>query len=429
MCGLILADPRHGPDAINNAVTAMSYRGADGLRGLVSWRGWTIGHTRLAIQDLSPAGAQPVVEKDQVFAFVGEIFNHFISEQNSMGIALRRRDFHHLDGFWSVVQISKSGAYAFTDYLGSKPLYWWPEQGVVCSEIRPMFELAPPPALDQIYLANCIKWGYDYSGRTPWEGIFQLPPGVVINLESGGRQFYWDWAKVPGQPDELKPEIDNAIFNRTVSDRPVSMLLSGGLDSSIVYYTLAQAGKEIEAFSVENGESEFLPEGVQVLDLPEVSTKEAVEILQAPIDLGSMVPQLKLARAVASKGYNVCLTGDGADELFGGYRRAQEYDSQQSDVFVELPYYHFPRLDRIMMSETIELRSPFIAPRVIAAALRLPYSKRTSKQALKEAYSGVVPDPILKRDKHPLKTEAVISGGYNYRRRLVQEFIDVQANF
>jgi hypothetical protein len=117
------------------------------------------------------------------------------------------------------------------------------------------------------------------------------------------------------------------------------------------------------------------------------------------------------------------MTGDGADEVFGGYRRASEYDSQWSDVFCELPYYHLPRLDRVMMRETIELRSPFLAPAVVAHGLSLPRELRTQKQALKRAFKGLVPDRIINRPKHPLKTEAVKTGGIGYRQQLVEAFM------
>ena len=210
-----------------------------------------------------------------------------------------------------------------------------------------------------------------------------------------------------------------------MSDREVAMLLSGGLDSSIIYYSLKEAGTPVKAFSVENGESEFLPPGVEVLTLPEVTIEDAVKIMQAPLDLGSLIPQIQLARAVKAAGFNVCLTGDGADELFGGYARAQVYDSQQSDVFCELPYYHLPRLDRVMMHETIELRSPFLAPSVVAAALKLKRADRTTKQALKAAYVDIVPKAILERTKVPLKSSAVRENGLLHRVNLDKEFRNV----
>jgi asparagine synthase (glutamine-hydrolysing) len=75
---------------------------------------------------------------------------------------------------------------------------------------------------------------------------------------------------------------------------------------------------------------------------------------------------------------------------------------------MELPYYHLPKLDRTMMFSTIELRAPFLSPRVIAYALNLPYEKRNGvKHELKEVFADLLPDDILDRDKHPLKTDAI----------------------
>lgn len=430
MCGLILAPKQYSVTAFERALDRMSYRGANNQSGLTEAFGWKLGHIRLAIQDLSDAAAQPFISSGSITAFVGELFNHGgYGEQYFLKHLLATEDFHNVDGFWSVVQVTPAGTRIFTDYLGTKPLYWWPKHNIVCSELTPMFELEPAPKLDQVYLANCIKFGYDYSGRTAFEGIRQIEPGTRLFLgndpvETSIRQ-YWDWSKVPGDPDELRAILDYSISNRLIGDRPVAMLLSGGLDSSIIYYSLREQGREVHAFSVENGETEFLPEGVSTLVTDPVSLSDAVAIMQAPLDLGSLVPQIQLARAVSYQGFHVVLTGDGADELFGGYRRAAEYDSQRSDIFCELPYYHLPRLDRVMMRSTIELRSPFISPFVIAAALRTPRRDRTSKQALKRAYKGTVPRRILEREKHPLKTTAVIQGGQTYRKQLVEEFYHV----
>lgn len=446
MCGLIMAKGSYSDRAMLEAMVSMDYRGKDSLCGLVEFKGWKMGHVRLAIQDLTDRGAQPfrAEEKhwetlawdDSHIAFVGEFFSYDsdeLTEQEYCTQLVGSQDFHRFheaDGFWSVGLLG--GHYStlvFTDHLGIKPIYYWPEKDIACSEIEPMFRLAPRPELDEVYLSNCIKWGYDSSGRTPYKGIWQLGPGKVLNLRAKRIRNYWHWDKVPTSAD-LRSLVMSATVNRLIGDREVGLLLSGGLDSSIIYYSLQHMGFRVRAFSYPNWEDEFLPDGIQTLEVPEaVGDLEAVQIMQAPLDLGSLFPQIALSRAVRAAGLNVVMSGDGADELFGGYTRAQEYDSQKSDVFCELPYYHHPRLDRVMMRETVELRSPYTSPAVVAHALKLPWKERTSKQALKRAFEDIVPAQIIERSKKALKTPRVIEGGVKYRQQLVEAFREQQDHY
>lgn len=448
MCGILLALDRPVP-AVKRGLEAMSYRGLPSCElGITSAAGWTLGHVRLPIQTDDTFGEQPFQDQDYTWAFAGEVFLDGDDERTLLEWAMKTpfmSGFHYLDGFWSIARISHRTCRAevITDHLGIKPLYYWAKEGIVCSEIEPMFAVTEHrPPLDEAYLANCIKFGYDATGRTPWEGIVQVPPGTVLKLspfgwlENDNPFRYWDWSsellKTPADWDEILRE---SVVNRVQGilhprDIRPGLLLSGGLDSTIVYTLARQAGLDFDIYSVDNGDdAEFLPRdaNVHMLDAPfpnqEMTEDHAVRVMQAPLDLGSLYPQIRLAEVLAEVESRVVMTGDGADELFGGYRRAKIYDSQKSDVFCELPYYHLPRLDRVHMRYTTEVRSPYLAPRVVAGALKIPRGMRTEKQILKLVATKIGVDPrVINRPKLPLKSKAVIEGGDQHRINLVEAF-------
>lgn len=433
MCGVVA-----GFSDVSDILSAMSYRGDGRPFRTLSRGGANLGHVRLAIRDLGPGSDQPVDVPNArtSFGFVGELFGldgmseldfltYGVGWFECLGNFLKT-----IDGFFAVVTVSDTGAVrAFTDHLGIKPLYYWPSRGLVCSEIAPMFAAFPEPKLNDKHLAALVRFGFDHSGETPWEGIYQMPPGSELLMTREGHwvRKYWDIAseavQYPNPALAFKQAFNRAVLSRCSSDLPVSMLLSGGLDSSLIYYTLKRLSRHISAYSYPNGESEFLPPGVEMVEASPPSLCEAVTVMQTPMDLGSLVPQVQLAQALEGK-TRVVITGDGADELFGGYTRSRAYDSQYADTFLELPYYHLPRLDRVLMKSTIELRSPFLAPEIVRLALGLPREMRIDKAFLKLCARGTVPDEIIDRPKHPLKTQAVITGKETYREQLITIFRD-----
>ncbi len=150
---------------------------------------------------------------------------------------------------------------------------------------------------------------------------------------------------------------------------------------------------------------------------------------ESPVDMGSVVPQYHLFDAI-KKGSNtrIVISGDGADELFGGYRRINQYDSQKSDVFHELTYYHLPRLDKLSMAHTLELRSPFLNHDIIRFALSLPFEERKNKKILKDTFKGLVPDSIIERSKLALKNEKIVTDQASYRMKIVKSYLDILTN-
>lgn len=418
MCGIIA-----GTDLkqdLSVVIEDMAYRGLPSYKGYAraGWGQHQFAHYALPFVNLDPKVAiQPIFSNREKIpcVFVGEIFNYkalgFDTDSRCIAETFHEKDFasfHEFEGFWSFATLFQGKLFAMTDFLSIKPMYYRTDMTVVASEIEALRGLGEVTR-NELFHSNVMKWGYDPTGLTPWNEIKQIPPGHFY--WDGHIQNYWDWSLV--SHTDLRSEIIAAVDNRLGGQRDVSILLSGGLDSSIIYSILTKIlHKEVTAIHVDNHEERFVhllkPSKLVSVKLDGILESDALLIHQSPVDLGSVHPQIAMARKLRELGFYAVLTGDGADELFGGYRRAKEYDSQFSDTFCELPYYHLPRLDRIMMRSTIELRAPFLSPRVIACALGLPYNQRNGeKKALKQAFQDIVPEEILNRDKLPLKTDAI----------------------
>ena len=452
MCGIAMIIGRHlfegdRMERVNAALDTISHRGLPGRRNVVTNDIVTMGHVRLPIRGLGTWYDQPIATDDYTGVFVGEIFG--IDEVNDAEYVMRLLNdegpaaLSQHDGFWAIAFHDHwmGTTKVLTDHLAIKPLYWHEDEGIIASELRAVINLAHYPlTIDQHYLSNVRKWGYDPSERTPYKEIKRLEAGTCYTFGPRGQLLfkhkYFDLKPDPGL--NVRTEVEEAVSNRLVGDVPVATLCSGGLDSTIVSLLAAQQSQGMTVFHINAGSKEDR-EAFDSIDWPNHVRKmhvhlpekvnhglwvEALNATEEPVDLGSVLPQFQLGRALKEEGFNVVLTGDGADELFGGYRRAHEYDSQYSDIFSELVHYHNPRLDKCMMASTVELRSPFMAPNVIRAAMAIPwFHNRQNKEVLKHYFQDLVPRNILERPKVPLKTAAVIQGGDTYRKKVIDQFL------
>lgn len=417
MCGFVATVGNYD---ITESMRRIAHRGI--RQGVMQTSFGTIGHVRLPIVGLSEEFDQPIAVDEWRIAFVGEILD-FNREEDACDLHTVAREwstqtefgFIDHDGFWSIAALNEitGHLHLMCDYLAQKPTYYR-ISGVIAaaSELDPL--TVWDVTLDQIYLSAVIKWGYcPEPRRTPYNEIKRVLPGEHVVLFSGGvlERDVVDPLK-PHYDVDLKAEIEAAVRRRVLSsDVPVACLLSGGLDSSIVY-TLAKRYGDVRAYYASDGDlgeklavSAVIGSGaVTEISWDDVDIETALIYMQEPVDIGSLIPQVALSDQVKER---VCLTGDGADEFFGGYGRAQRYDSQASDIYHELICWHLPRLDRVMMRNQVEIRSPFLARKVAGAALALPREQRTGKKILRDLFRNDLPPGLADSPKRPLRTKEV----------------------
>lgn len=445
MCGVVARLGRIDR-SFDEAVRRIEHRGI--RTGVKSARCGAVGHARLPIVGLGEENDQPVAAMGWVIGFVGEILDYkethphlecdlpLVVEMWTTG----RHDFRSRDGFWGIaaIHIPTSTLHVLCDYLAQKPMYYRTDFPSAASEPAALLPFGPV-TWDEIYFSAVRKWGYcpDLT-RTPWQEVKHVLPGEYVKIHENGycvRESYDPLTPQNMSEAALQAEVEKAVRRRLMSsDVPVAALVSGGLDSSIVY-TLAAHYGFVKAYHTTSSNGAFDPverERAERLVLPPQefafvktewghtdSVHSAVGTMQEPIDLGSLLPQLALSNAVTER---VCLTGDGADELFGGYSRSIRYDSQASDIFHELPAWHLPRLDRVMMRQRIEVRSPFLARQVVRGAMGLPWDRRQDKVALREMFKGWLPDEYLRAPKVPMKRAEVERDTDGYRSDLIEIF-------
>jgi len=455
MCGLNFTML---PGIVDDMNKAISHRGIRSSSKEVD--GAYLGHVRLPIVGLDKKFDQPYEYKGWTILFVGEIYNYEgLNNQAESDIEVLaeywvkygERAFSFFEGMWSAIFVKDRRAWVFIDPLGKKPLYYCGRGAelTISSEIKPLANLMSgywdlknlKEIFNPLYFSSIKKWGYPLSIETPYRGVYKLDPGVclLIDLKTGEignpRGYPGGTIEVNKNKRLIRPAIEQAVFDRLdASDVPISLLLSGGLDSSIIYKIASNLTHNITCFHSNNGEEEFLNYLDIPSDIPVVKLENRVSALseilyynESPVDLGSMINQYQLAEGIKEKGFQVVLSGDGADELFGGYKRILEYDSQYSDIFQELVYYHLPRLDKLNMANTIELRCPFLSHRVIGMALGLSWEERKEKKFLKEIFSDIIPKEILNRKKKALKHPLVLEqGSLKWVRYLCDVFYELE---
>lgn len=376
MCGiagianLTSTDPVREPELLRMAVM-LGHRGPDD-RGILCGDAFGFAHTRLSIIDIA-GGHQPIHNEDNSVwvVFNGEIFNfielrkllegkghRFYTHTDTEVIVHLYEEYgddfvSYLNGQFAIAlwDARKKRMLLVRDRPGILPLFYTEYQGrlLFASEMKSlMAAMRVAPELDPVAIDQIMTFWSILPPRTPYKGIRTLAPGQLMVVENGRTEVrtYWDWTfpepgeYLEGSERELAARLHELLYDATLirlrSDVPVGAYLSGGLDSSILASLIDSVGDvRLKTFSISFpgsnlDESEFQDEAVRQLSSEhsrvvchpdDIATHfmRAMWHIESPILRTAPVPMGILSGLVRSQGYKVVLTGEGADEVFGGY--------------------------------------------------------------------------------------------------------------
>lgn len=413
ICGFTWTDD----GTLDRMVDRLRHRGPD-ARGVHRADGVSLGHARLSILDLSQTGAQPMLDESGRLAMVynGEIYNfqeireslsqagHQFAGTSDTEVLLRgyaewgEDVFSRLNGMWAVaiLDLARNVLLLCRDRLGVKPLFYSvAERGLAfASELPSLLEAIPNRRIDPEAVDMLLSSQFIPSPMSIIDGVRKLQPRELLSmdLKTGNidsRFFYPIPRHDPrGSRDELVAEgrriLDDAVRVRMVADVPVGAFISGGIDSTAIVATMRRQSPDHDLHTVSAGfdlpgldETPFINIAVEASRPDhhhhteftaadtEADLDACVRAYGEPVLDHSSLPMFRLS-GEARKWMTVALSGDGADELFGGYASRS----------IAVTMMRLRRLPRVLRRVMLAAASRFAAPDVVGVgkiteALRL----------------------------------------------------------
>ncbi|HWO92247.1 MAG TPA: asparagine synthase (glutamine-hydrolyzing) [Methylomirabilota bacterium] len=377
ICGVAGGDPSEGRDVVARMCAAMVHRGPDD-EGSVQLDGVTLGSRRLSIIDIA-GGHQPIHNEDSTVWVIqnGEIYNHLelrkllVSAGHKFTTQSDTEVLAHGYEEWGESMVERlNGMFAFAvldrrrrrvllarDRMGIKPLHYAVDgkRLVFASELKCLLcDPALRRDIDPVALDEYLALEFVPSPRSIVRGISKLPPAHTLEwwLGSGIHRLHRYWSptleeengsrgrSLDEECEELRTVLRESVRKELISDVPLGVFLSGGIDSSAVTAMMSQLGTEVKSFSVGFAERSFdesryarqvaqhlgtdhhelTLEPSMLLDLiPKLPT-----LLDEPLGDASIIPTYLLS-AFTRRHVKVALGGDGGDELFAGYPTVQAH--------------------------------------------------------------------------------------------------------
>ncbi len=353
-------------DALQSVLQSIRYRGPDHL-GIFTENELTMGNVRLSIQDVSPRSNQPIYNEDRnvVVVYNGEIYNapelrtrleekgHTFATKTDTEILVH---LYEESGIHLADELNGMFAFALfdrrrrrlllgRDRCGQKPLFVsHTSRGIFfCSELRAMRPYLDSESIDVQGLRQFLSLGYVFEPRSIFEEVRTIDPGTVRLISASEDSICQFWSPVPTEQitepilwmEHADSVLERAVKRHLLSDVPVTLFLSGGVDSSILAIYAAAENGISQAYTGSFTDSESFDEYAYAANLGRAL---GIDVVRVPLDrntLADCIPDLAanaaqpigdtstpaaycLAKATASD-YRVVLGGDGGDELFAGY--------------------------------------------------------------------------------------------------------------
>lgn len=370
MCGIAgcigFKDKRAARTRVATMLHVLKHRGPDD-EGIETWNDAVLGHRRLSIFDLSPAGHQPMMIDD---GSIGVVFNGAIynfralrTELEQLGCKFNSRTDTEvlLHGYreWGIEKLAAKiqGMFAFglwddverslylvRDRLGVKPLIYAANGREIAfaSDVRALKRAGFGGEIDPCGVAEYLEFGFITDEFSIYEGIEKLRPATILTWSDGeiSTREYW---QLPTDLDEtitFDEAVDEterlflkAVESRLQADVPVGALLSGGIDSSLVCWAISKLGGEVTAFTVGVPNDQWDESDVAVRTAKQLGIRHKIMQMSGntPLDTGDLTKAfgepfacasalglIDISREV-SREATVLLTGDGGDDVFLGY--------------------------------------------------------------------------------------------------------------
>lgn len=410
MCGIVgiaSLEQRIDQPQLRAARSALRHRGPDDSGEWYSDDGLVgMAHQRLAVIDLSPSGHQPMryAERGLTVIFNGEIYNFrelrseltgkysFKSESDTEVLLAAYEAWgadciHRLDGMFAfaIFDAKRSEMFLARDRAGEKPLYYCLHKGTLhfASELKSLLHFERLPKSIDLEAMDCyLATGYVPGELCILKGFAKLPPAhtLLFNLQSGvvKIQRYWELPPNCEDPirevgheealiDELDELLESSVSSQLVADVPVGILLSGGVDSSLITAMASRSGMALNTFTVgfsghpeldETKHARLIAEHFDTnhteLRADSFGADDFIELAKQfdePMADSSMIPTFQISKLMR-KHCTVAIGGDGGDELFGGYNHYNRL------LWMNFNLCHVPKVIRGILAKFAERTLP-----------------------------------------------------------------------